>query len=299
MSGGANKEYLHQQKQETQNQTATSAPLAEQSPFYNQLWNAASTAFQNTNNNPFTGNFVAPPTPYGQQGINLLAGGLPIATNIGTQGAQSAYDLGLKTMQGGFLNAENNPYLQSAMAAAIRPVQESLTQQALPQISDASIAGGAYGGARQDLSQERALNAFTRNALDTTGQMAAQNYQFERGMQQNAPQFLNQAYTMASGPGQYALATDAAARDQQNLMLQNELLKFQQGQSAPWAGVPQLAAALGAGGFGTKTGTGTSSTMGQYENPNYEDPFTTALKLGLGAAGVAATAGGSSGFKLW
>jgi len=93
-----------------------------------------------------------------------------------TQGGQaSAANAGLQYGLTGAMDVNNNPYLQSAMAAAIRPQQEALTQS-LQQVGSAAQAQGAYGGSRQGIAEALALEKGQQAIGDTVAKMGSDAY---------------------------------------------------------------------------------------------------------------------------
>lgn len=276
----------------TTQQTQTQAPSPIAEDYWKDLLQKTETAFNRTNTNPFQGDFIAQPTQYATQGVDYLRSILP---SLG-QGAQDVIDLGQKTAQGYFLSPDSNPFIKAAADAAVGRVNEGLMQTALPAITDQAIAQGAYGGARQDLSQERAVRDFSRSALDATTGMYAQNYAMERGYQQQAPQMLGAGYELLATPGNAMLSLDEIQRGQQQLALDNALAQFREQQGSYWSGIPEQANILSMlNNFGTSSTSGTTTQP----NPNYESPFMSAMKMALGGAGAIGTLGGSTGFGLW
>lgn len=277
--------------------SSTSGPLGELAPFYQDLWARASGALQGGMG--YSGDFVATPTPWAGQGIAALGGAVPM---IG-QGAGDFLNMAQATARGDFLRPESNPFLAAAAQAMIRPVQQGLTEHVLPNIKDASIAQGAYGGSRQDVQENQAARDFDTAALDATARLYANNYEAERQRQMQSGGLLSQGYGLAAAPGQFMLGIDEAQRGLNQLSLNNNLAKVQN----PFSVLGQAGGIFGLGGFGTQTGTqsGTSSGMQtgtemvRKDNPNYEDPFTKALKMAIGGGSAIATAGGKGGLGLW
>jgi len=61
-------------------------------------------------------------------------------------GIRGGFDTLSDTAQGEFLHAEDNPYLQSHIEAAQRPVQQQYEENIRPQLSSQAIQQGAFGG---------------------------------------------------------------------------------------------------------------------------------------------------------
>jgi hypothetical protein len=120
------------------------------------------------------------------------------------QQAQQAYGSGLsglgQTAGGGFLNA--NPYQQQMMEAATRPLTQQFSNQVLPGIASLYSKSGRYGSGAMESALGQSTEAYGRALGDITGTLAGQQYQAERGLQQQA-QF-GQAQLAAQAPSMYA-----------------------------------------------------------------------------------------------
>jgi hypothetical protein len=120
------------------------------------------------------------------------------------QQAQGAYSSGLsglgQTASGNFLNA--NPYQQQMMEAATRPLTQQFSNQVLPGIASLYSKSGRYGSGAMSNALGQSTEAYGRALGDITGTLAGQQYQTERGLQQQA-QF-GQAQLAAQAPSMYA-----------------------------------------------------------------------------------------------
>lgn len=124
--------------------------------------------------------------------------------NPSLQAAQEAYQQALGgtsfTAQGGFLNA--NPFQQRMMEAATRPLTQQFSQDVLPGISSLYSRSGRLGSGSMENALARATEAYTRGLGDITGTIAGQQYQQERGLQQQA--IAQQALLASQAPQMYA-----------------------------------------------------------------------------------------------
>ena len=150
-------------------------------------------------------------------------------------------DQGQSTLRGDYLMAGANPYLQSHIAEATRPIQEQLVQQTLPQIGSAAQQAGAYGGARQGLLEGSAFGN-SAQAMGTVGtNMAAQNYQQERQNQLNAGQLINQGTQMNMlSPAMLQISGGMQQENRQNV-LNTRMQVFEDSITSPFRGLNQLA----------------------------------------------------------
>lgn len=100
-------------------------------------------------------------------------------------------DMNRNVASGGLMDATSNPWLADYAAAAARPIQTSLMEEALPMIRNQGIASGQYGGSRQDLSEGiavgRAADAIGDVTSNIYSQAYGQNLQGMLGAQSMAP----------------------------------------------------------------------------------------------------------------
>lgn len=238
-----------------QTTTTENKPWAEAQPYYQNLYKKAQTAFDNTNNKPFTGELYAGPTQAQQDAVGQVK---QASTSMGT-GVDELRNLAVSQLRGDWLNPETNPYIAATAQAAINPLQQQFTKNRLA-VGDRAIMEGAYGGARQDLQENALVDDFTKSAGDITSQMYFNNYNAERGRQQTSGGLLDQA-NLLSLAGPTALAA-AGSQEQgwDQAALDAELKKYQMGQQAQWAGMSELSNILGSGGFGSSTTTQQSAS---------------------------------------
>jgi hypothetical protein len=208
------------------------------------------------------------------------------------QQAQSAYSSGLgglgQTAGGGFLNA--NPYQQQMMEAATRPLTQQFSNQVLPGIASLYSKSGRYGSGAMESALGQSTEAYGRALGDITGTLAGQQYQAERGLQQQA-QF-GQAQLAAQAPSMYAqqflpsqtLMDVGAQREAIAAQpLQEQMQRFSYSQQLPYQ---QLAGYLSSV-YG--------SPMAQYGTQTQTQNMPTNRTVGvLGGAGL----GGLLGYGL-
>jgi hypothetical protein len=207
--------------------------------------------------------FVSPST----QTEQALAQQEALATQASPvlQQAQQAYQQSLggigATAGGQFLGA--NPYQAQMMQAATRPLEQQFSNQVLPQIASLYSRAGRYGSNAMQGALGQATEAYTRGLGDITGTIAGQQYQQERGLQQQAQ--LGQAQLAAAAPSIYGqqfipsqqLAQVGAAREQIAAQpLQEQMARFNFGQQLPYQQLSgYLSSVYGSpmGSFGTQT----------------------------------------------
>lgn len=270
----------------TKKTTVENAPWAPAQSHLKGLYKSAQEAFNATNQQTYGGQTLAGPTQAQRDAVNQVKGLAPQLS----AGAQPMQDLALSQLRGDWLSPDTNPYISQVAQAAINPVQQAFDANRLA-INDRSISSGAYGGARQDLQQERALDNFTRAAGDITAGIYGQNYANERGIMQNSGQLLEMANALAmAGPTALANAGDVEQGWEQ-AALDDARNKWLEELASNWSGINEYSNVLTAGGYNTSTKT--EPAPSQFANilQGLMGGASTGASLATGIGGVAAGAG--------
>jgi len=188
------------------------------------------------------------------------------------------------TAAGQYLNA--NPYQQQMMQAATRPLQQAFSEQVLPGISSLYSRSGRLGSG----SMERALGTvseqFGRSLGDITSNIAGQQYQQERGLQQQAalqlanlaqaaPQIYGQQFLPSQTLGQIGAQREAIAAQP----LQEQMSRYAFEQQLPYQ---QLSGYLSSV-YGSPLGSfGTPAAQPQFSGNRTVGALGGALAGGLG-----------------
>jgi hypothetical protein len=202
------------------------------------------------------------------------------------QQAQQAYQQSLggigATAAGSFLGS--NPYQAQMMQAATRPLEQQFSGQVLPQIASLYSKAGRYGSGAMQNALTGATESYGRALGDVTSNIAGQQYQAERGLQQQAQ--LGQAQLAAAAPSIYAqqylpsqqLAQVGAAQEAIAAQpLQEQMARYQFGQQLPYQ---QLSGYLSSV-YGSPMGSYGTQTTSMPSNPL----INTAAGAGLGYLG--------------
>jgi len=202
------------------------------------------------------------------------------------QQAQQAYQQALggigATAAGSFLGS--NPYQAQMMQAATRPLEQQFSGQVLPQIASLYSKAGRYGSGAMQNALTGATESYGRALGDITSNIAGQQYQAERGLQQQAQ--LGQAQLAAAAPSIYSqqylpsqqLAQVGAAREAIAAQpLQEQMARYQFGQQLPYQ---QLSGYLSSV-YGSPMGSYGTQTTSMPSNPL----INTAAGAGLGYLG--------------
>jgi hypothetical protein len=243
----------------TQTTQQSSAPWGAQQPFLTYGFNEAQRIYEGDTPSYFPGSTVTGFAPQQQLALDL-AENRALQGNPLTAMGQDVYG---QTLAGDFLSA-GNPYF-GAMA-------ERIQNQVQPAVDSRFAGSGRFGSAGHTEATSRAM-------ADALAPLAFQNYQQERGLQNQAalgaPQYAQQDYLdigrLAGVGDQYrALEAqhlgDAIARHDFNANLPGNKLAQYMGQ-------------IGGNYGGTTTGTSTT------QSPSFSNPLATGLGiLGMGAS---------------
>lgn len=74
------------------------------------------------------------------------------------------------------LNAQSNPYLQSYMDAAVRPLNEQHANVVMPGLAGGAVTAGGYGGSRQGIAEGLAAQGLSRSTGDVTAKIGSEGY---------------------------------------------------------------------------------------------------------------------------
>ena len=193
-----------------------------------------------------------------------------------------------QTASGAFLNA--NPYQQQMIQAATRPLEQKFSEQVLPGISSLYSKSGRLGSGAMERALGTATEGYGLALGDITANIAGNQYQTERGLQeaaqrsqailaQQAPSIYGQQFLPSQTLGQVGAQQEAIAAQP----LQEQMARFQFGQQLPYQQLQGYLSSV----YGTPLGGYGSQTQ---QTPVYQN-------RGAGALG-GALAGGLGGYAL-
>ena len=112
----------------------------------------------------------------GAQG--LQATGAMGAAGLGGVLGEYANNSGARNFltSGALLDPSTNPVLAAQSEAAVRPVFQGLTQQALPAIAAQSVGNNMFGSSRQGIAEGLAMQEALKQASDITTNLQANNF---------------------------------------------------------------------------------------------------------------------------
>jgi hypothetical protein len=237
--------------------------------------NAAHNAFNLTNSNPYTGQYIADPTKPQTDAANMMLGLAPGFS----AGSGDIRNLALDTIAGKYLMPDSNPALKATLDAAWNPIQRDLTTSVLPGLDDRAISQGAYGNSRLALNQNEAIANAALRGNEATSRIAYENYAKERQNQLNAHSLLPIATQLELTPAQVMSTVGGQMQGWEQANLDEAFQHYTDSQNAPWFGLDKWQSVVNplATQFGKQSGT--STTMPSQPSFN---PISGGIQGGMG-----------------
>ena len=271
---------------------AVTTTTTELPPEVRRLYNLALPASEEFAKNPptlYEGSLVTPFDPLqlqGQESVLAAAGDQARAA----QSAAGFSDFALNDA----LQLESNPYLQRTVEAALDPITEDFTQSVLPNIRSGSITAGGFGGSRQDIATQRALDSYLRQAGDTTSQIATRGYEVGLDAATKALGFLPNTLAALTTPGAAVSAVGDIRRGQAQELLDEAAFRDYYEQTAPFLAAKEVIGVGGAIPGGSTTVTGVPGRASGFAQGVSGALGGASLAAGLGFAGPTGLAVGGS-----
>lgn len=170
---------------------------------------------------PFTPNEVA-----AQEGlVNAARTTLPEVADWTQQSYADALQL---------RDPSRNPYLPGAIEAAIRPVFENLTRSVLPNIRNEAVGVGGYGGSRQGIAEGLATSDATRQAMDLSGNIMNNAWQFGNSQANQAMQLAPMIQGLQTAPSEIIGSVGAQQRAYEQALLDQLSSTYEYNQRLPY-----------------------------------------------------------------
>lgn len=229
-------------------------------PYLKDVYGEAQNLYRGFTPSMYPGQMYAPQNQLQQQSQQQLLNSIPQMQDMTNSAYQSAM-FGL----GPALYAESNPYLQSYMQAAIRPVSSQLLNQTLPAIRSGATNAGQYGSSRQGIAEGLAIQGATRTAADIASQMASEGY--TQGLRQMniAQAFLPQVMQMTQMPGEILGYVGGQQRAEGQRAIDEAVGRHEYEMGLPYSKLSEYVATLSGfpvGQFGTSTSTTDANQSG-------------------------------------
>lgn len=194
---------------------------------------------------PYKGEFIADPT--GQQ-REALSEREQYVRNLPELGAPVT-QLGLDTIQGKYLDLNNNPYFQQYLAAATEPVYRA-QERAHRAAGTSANALGAFGGSREAILQGELARQGMEEAGNISGRLAGETYGQERLFQTAAPGLLREGLELGLAPSELMFEIGQQQRNFDQDQINEALRQYQEQFEAPFRAFYPLTDITGRLGIG-------------------------------------------------
>lgn len=268
-------------------QTTKTETKTELTPEQRELLSASSPALKDFAQNPpidYPGGKVIPFTGNQLQAQQMALGAAygPAQTIANRANNTSAF------LSGPNLYAESNPYLQSAIGAAIRPQIQSFGEVVLPGTRANATNSGQFGGSREGIAQGLASRALIDSIAGTSSTMANANYQKGQDSLVQALQLAPLIQQMQFVPSSIVGSVGDQQRNMEQSLLNDKIQRFMNEQMLPYLAAKDVASvAFGMpGGATTSTSTGPAPQSATQGNSGLQDVLGIG-SLGIGAASLA------------
>lgn len=229
----------------------------EQSPYLQDLYGRAQSLANQPAPQYYGGDLTAGFTGEQQQGRQMAA-------DFATGGAQDIYGQASGAW-GDALTADptQNPYFQSAVSAATRPVMQNLTENILPSIGAGAQQAGQVGSSRQGIAEGLAMRGAVDKMGDITSQMGNQAYMqgldTRMGALGMAPQMQNLGFGGANALRQIGAEEQALRQADIGRQIERDMYN----QQAPWQQLQQYGSLVGGPtALGSSSGSSQSFNLG-------------------------------------
>lgn len=212
-----------------------------------------------------------------------------VSQQLAVQNAAAAQDQVNNINQGvnygltGAMDVQNNPYLDKAIAAAVRPIQESYTDAGgvMSQIRTGAGQAGQTGGTRQGIAEGIAAGRMAQAQGDTAAKIASDAYNKGQETFQKTLTFAPQAMEAGMTPVNWLSSVGAQkenlAQAQQDYEANARLWQM----NAPWVPLQNYASLVYGGSAPSTSVLSTSQNGGVARNP-----IGQAAGAGLTAASI-------------
>lgn len=222
------------------------------------IYNQSAAQLQNS---PYPGSKPVPFSTATTQAQGMLSN---FATGAGQSQANQAGAYS-SWLQGPAQYAESNPYLQSTINAAIRPITQAYTDPGgvMSKIRTDSMAAGGHGtSSRQGIAEGIAARSYFDAVGDASTKLANENYQLSQKIGAQALALAPQTFDLQTRP-----ATSLASVGQQQELYQQALADYDANAAmwqlnAPWLPLQNYANIVFGGASPGTTATGYSTGGG-------------------------------------
>lgn len=243
--------------------TSTAEPWSGQQPYLSEVMRLAQQNYNSSTPTYFPGQVTASADPLtGVAQEQLLQGG-----GQGNELAQTAAASNAFNMTAG-RDVRTNPYLQSAIDAAVRPLTRQFTETGgdLSQGRDAATAAGQFGGSRHGIAEGIATRGYLDKVGDVASTMASRGYEMGATAANQASALVPQTNQALLGQAQTSDAVAQQRTAYTQAAIDDAIAKWNFEQNLPGAKLAQFQSLVqgnyGGQSAGTQTGTSGSRSSG-------------------------------------
>lgn len=212
-----------------------------------------------------------------------------VSQNLAIQNAAAAQDQVQNINNGvnygltGAMDVENNPYLDKAISAAVRPIEQSYTDAGgvMSQIRTNAGQAGQVGSSRQGIAEGLAAGRMAQAQGDVSAKIASDAYNKGQETFQKTLTFAPQAMEAGMTPVNWLSSVGAQKENLGQAQLDYEANAKLWGMNAPWIPLQNYAALVYGGSTPSTSATTVSSGGGGSRNP-----IGQAAGAGLTAASI-------------
>ena len=218
-----------------------------------------------------------------------FSGETVVSQQLAVQNAAAAQDQVRNINQGvnygltGAMDVQNNPYLNQAISAAVRPIQESYTDAGgvMSQIRTNAGQAGQVGSSRQGIAEGLAAGRMAQAQSDVSARIASDAYNKGQETFQKTLTFAPQAMEAGMTPVNWLSSVGAQKENLGQANLDYEANARMWGLNAPWIPLQNYAGIVYGGSAPSTSATSTSTGGGAQRNP-----IGQAAGAGLTAASI-------------
>lgn len=133
-----------------------------------------------------------------------------------------------------------NPYLPRVIESSIRPVFEQLTRSVLPNIRNEAVGVGGYGGSRQGIAEGLATREATKQAMDLSGNIMNNAWQFGNQQANNALQLAPMIQGVQTAPSEILGAVGSQERAYQQALMDQLSSTYEYNQRLPYMNLAEF-----------------------------------------------------------
>ncbi len=281
---GAAAAYAGRDKQKNLTSTQTSEPWSAQIPYLTYGFSEARNLYDQSKDQGYY-----PNQTYASPSESTLVG-LQRQQDRATNGSalfNAAKDQNLKTINGDYLNASSNPYLQDAIGVANQGVIKGFNNSVIPQLQSSFSSAGRYGSGLQNQAQNDASYTLANQLGNNATNLSYNNYNAERDRQNNAvanaPAYAQADYNDIANLLDVGQQREAITQQG----IDDSMNRYNYNRDQPWTNLENYTGLVNGNYGGTTTST--------ERNPNYKSASSALLGGGLAGAGMGTSLLGSYG----